>query len=223
MIPAGFFRNLDGAEIALASWETVAMLLGSLLFSVAVGLPLGIWLFVTSPRGLSPNAPLYGVLSLIVNVLRSIPFVILFILLIPVTLALVGTSLGVRGAIPPLVLGAAPFFARLVENALREVDRPVIEATQALGASNSQIVLRALLPEAMPGLIAALTVTAIALVSYTAMAGVVGAGGLGDLAVRYGYQRFQTDVMVVTVALIVILVQGVQMAGDALVARFHKR
>jgi D-methionine transport system permease protein len=223
MIPAGFFRNLDGAEIALASWETVAMLLGSLLFSVAVGLPLGIWLFVTSARGLSPNAPLYGVLSLIVNVLRSIPFVILFILLIPVTLALVGTSLGVRGAIPPLVLGAAPFFARLVENALREVDRPVIEATQALGASNSQIVLRALLPEAMPGLIAALTVTAIALVSYTAMAGVVGAGGLGDLAVRYGYQRFQTDVMVVTVALIVILVQGLQMAGDALVARFHKR
>jgi D-methionine transport system permease protein len=223
MIPAGFFRNLDGAEIAVASWETVAMLLGSLLFSVALGLPLGIWLFVTSPRGLSPNAPLYGVLSLIVNVLRSIPFVILFILLIPVTLALVGTSLGVRGAIPPLVLGAAPFFARLVENALREVDRPVIEATQALGASNSQIVLRALLPEAMPGLIAAVTVTAIALVSYTAMAGVVGAGGLGDLAVRYGYQRFQTDVMVVTVALIVILVQGLQMAGDALVARFHKR
>lgn len=223
MIPADFFRNLDGAEIALASWETVAMLFGSLLFSVALGLPLGIWLFVTSPRGLAPNAPLYGVLSLVVNVLRSIPFVILFILLIPVTLALVGTSLGVRGAIPPLVLGAAPFFARLVESALREVDRPVIEATQALGASNSQIVLRALLPEAMPGLIAAVTVTAIALVSYTAMAGVVGAGGLGDLAVRYGYQRFQTDVMVVTVALIVILVQGLQMAGDALVARFHKR
>jgi D-methionine transport system permease protein len=223
MIPADFFRNLDGVEIALASWETVAMLFGSLIFSIALGLPLGIWLFVTSPRGLAPNRPLYGVLSLVVNVLRSIPFVILFILLIPVTLALVGTSLGVRGAIPPLVLGAAPFFARLVENALREVDRPVIEATQALGASNSQIVLRALLPEAMPGLIAAVTVTAIALVSYTAMAGVVGAGGLGDLAVRYGYQRFQTDVMVVTVALIVILVQALQMAGDALVARFHKR
>lgn len=223
MIPTDFFRNIDGVEIALASWETLAMLFGSLLFSVALGLPLGIWLFVTSPRGLSPNGALYGLLSVIVNVLRSIPFVILFILLIPVTLALVGTSLGVRGAIPPLVLGAAPFFARLVEASLREVDRSVIEATQALGASNRQIVLSALLPEAMPGLIAAVTVTAIALVSYTAMAGVVGAGGLGDLAVRYGYQRFQTDVMVVTVALIVILVQALQMGGDALVARFHKR
>ena len=223
MNTADFFQNIDGVEIALASWETVAMLFGSLLFSVALGLPLGVWLFVTSPRGLSPNRVLYGLLSLVVNVLRSIPFVILFILLIPVTLALVGTSLGVRGAIPPLVLGAAPFFARLVETALREVDRSVIEATQALGASNRQIVLKALLPEAMPGLIAAGTVTAIALVSYTAMAGVVGAGGLGDLAVRYGYQRFQTDVMVVTVALIVILVQALQMGGDALVARFHKR
>lgn len=223
MIPTDFFRNIDGVEIALASWETLAMLFGSLLFSVALGLPLGIWLFATSPRGLSPNSALYGLLSLMVNVLRSIPFVILFILLIPVTLALVGTSLGVRGAIPPLVLGAAPFFARLVEASLREVDRSVIEATQALGASNRQIVLSALLPEAMPGLIAAVTVTAIALVSYTAMAGVVGAGGLGDLAVRYGYQRFQTDVMVVTVALIVILVQALQMGGDALVARFHKR
>ncbi|MBP2157922.1 MULTISPECIES: methionine ABC transporter permease [Asticcacaulis] len=223
MNTADFFQNIDGVEIALASWETVAMLFGSLLFSVALGLPLGVWLFVTSPRGLSPNRVLYGLLSLVVNVLRSIPFVILFILLIPVTLALVGTSLGVRGAIPPLVLGAAPFFARLVETALREVDRSVIEATQALGASNRQIVLKALLPEAMPGLIAAVTVTAIALVSYTAMAGVVGAGGLGDLAVRYGYQRFQTDVMVVTVALIVILVQALQMGGDALVARFHKR
>lgn len=223
MNTADFFQNIDGVEIALASWETLAMLFGSLLFSVALGLPLGVWLFVTSPRGLSPNRVLYGLLSLVVNVLRSIPFVILFILLIPVTLALVGTSLGVRGAIPPLVLGAAPFFARLVETALREVDRSVIEATQALGASNRQIVLKALLPEAMPGLIAAVTVTAIALVSYTAMAGVVGAGGLGDLAVRYGYQRFQTDVMVVTVALIVILVQALQMGGDALVARFHKR
>ncbi|ESQ74961.1 methionine ABC transporter permease [Asticcacaulis sp. AC402] len=218
-----FFSNIDPGEIALASWETVAMLIGSLALSVALGLPLGVWLSMTSPTGLAPNRLTYGLLSLVVNVLRSIPFVILFILLIPVTLALVGTSLGVRGAIPPLVLGAAPFFARLVETALREVDRSVVEATQALGASKRQIVLHTLLPEAMPSLIAAVTVTAIALVSYTAMAGVVGAGGLGDLAVRYGYQRFQTDVMVVTVALIIVLVQGLQMFGDALVARFHKR
>ncbi|EGF89422.1 binding-protein-dependent transport system inner membrane component family protein [Asticcacaulis biprosthecium C19] len=218
-----FFSNIDPVEIALASWETVAMLLGSLVLSVGLGLPLGVWLSVTSPTGLAPNRLTYGLLSFVVNVLRSIPFVILFILLIPVTLALVGTSLGVRGAIPPLVLGAAPFFARLVETALREVDRSVVEATQALGASKRQIVLHTLVPEAMPGLVAAVTVTAIALVSYTAMAGVVGAGGLGDLAVRYGYQRFQTDVMVVTVALIIVLVQGLQMFGDALVARFHKR
>ncbi|ESQ85230.1 metal ABC transporter permease [Asticcacaulis sp. AC466] len=218
-----FFSHIDGTEVALASWQTVAMLVGALIFSVILGLPVGIWLSVTSPTGLAPNKVSYGLLSLIVNVMRSIPFVILFILLIPVTLALVGTSLGVKGAIPPLVLGAAPFFARLVETALREVEHGVVEATQALGASKRQIILHTLLPEAMPGLIAAVTMTAIALVSYTAMAGVVGAGGLGDLAVRYGYQRFQTDVMVVTVALIVLLVQGLQMLGDALVSRFHKR
>ncbi|MDV6330667.1 methionine ABC transporter permease [Asticcacaulis sp. 201] len=218
-----FFSHIDGMEVALASWQTLAMLAGALIFSVILGLPVGIWLSVTSPTGLAPNKFSYGLLSLVVNVMRSIPFVILFILLIPVTLALVGTSLGVKGAIPPLVLGAAPFFARLVETALREVEHGVVEATRALGASKRQIILHTLLPEAMPGLIAAVTMTAIALVSYTAMAGVVGAGGLGDLAVRYGYQRFQTDVMVVTVALIVLLVQGLQMLGDALVSRFHKR
>ncbi|ADU14967.1 methionine ABC transporter permease [Asticcacaulis excentricus] len=223
MISPDFFANIDPVEIARASGETLGMVGASLLLSLALGLPLGVWLSVTSRQGLSPNPLLYGLLSFAVNVLRSIPFVILFILLIPVTLALVGTSLGVKGAIPPLVLGAAPFLARLVESALREVDRSVIEATQALGASKRQIILHTLLPEALPGLIAAATVTAIALVSYTAMAGVVGAGGLGDLAVRYGYQRFQTDVMVVTVVLIIALVQGLQMLGDALVARVSKK
>lgn len=220
---SAFFVNIDAFEIARASGETFAMVAASLILSIALGLPLGVWLSVSSRQGLNPNAALYGLLSFSVNVLRSIPFVILFILLIPVTLALVGTSLGVRGAIPPLVLGAAPFFARLVENALREVDRSVIEATQALGASKRQIVLYTLLPEALPGLTAAATVTAIALVSYTAMAGVVGAGGLGDLAVRYGYQRFQTDVMLVTVVLIIALVQGLQTLGDALVARVSRK
>lgn len=223
MISPDFFANIDPVEIARASGETLGMVGASLLLSLALGLPLGVWLSVTSRQGVSPNPLLYGLLSFAVNVLRSIPFVILFILLIPVTLALVGTSLGVKGAIPPLVLGAAPFLARLVESALREVDRSVIEATQALGASKRQIILHTLLPEALPGLIAAATVTAIALVSYTAMAGVVGAGGLGDLAVRYGYQRFQTDVMVVTVVLIIALVQGLQMLGDALVARVSKK
>jgi len=136
---------------------------------------------------------------------------------------LVGTSLGVVGAIPPLVVGAAPFFARLVETALREVDRNTVEAVQAMGATTRDLVLRALLPEAVPGIVAGATVTAVALVSFTAMAGVVGAGGLGDLAIRFGYQRFQTDVMLVTVALLLVLVQGIQMLGDALVRRFTRR
>jgi len=163
------------------------------------------------------------VLSLLVNVLRSVPFVILLILMIPLTVLITGTSLGVAGAIPPLVVGAAPFFARLVETALREVDKGVIEASFAMGAKRRQVVLGALLPEALPGLVAAGTVTAVALVSYTAMAGVVGAGGLGDLAIRFGYQRFQTDVMIVTVVLMLVLVQVLQMIGDAVVRRVsHK-
>jgi D-methionine transport system permease protein len=136
---------------------------------------------------------------------------------------LVGTSLGVLGAIPPLVVGAAPFFARLVETALRDVDRATIEAVQSLGATQAQIVRHVLLPEARPGIVASATVTAIALVSFTAMAGVVGAGGLGDLAIRFGYQRFQTDVMVITVALLLILVQIIQITGDRIVRRVTHR
>jgi len=143
--------------------------------------------------------------------------------MIPLTVLLVGTSLGVAGAIPPLVVGAAPFYARLVEGSLKEIDRTTIEAVQAMGATTRQIMTRALIPEAMPGLISGATVTAVALVSFTAMAGVVGAGGLGDLAIRFGYQRFQTDVMVVTVVLLVVLVQIIQYAGDALVRHFTRR
>jgi D-methionine transport system permease protein len=156
-------------------------------------------------------------------VLRSVPFIILLIVMLPVTVLLVGTSLGVAGAIPPLVVGAAPFYARLVETALREVERGMIEATQAMGGTTWQIVRRVLLPEALPGLIAGATVTAIALVGYTAMAGVVGAGGLGDLAIRFGYQRFQTDVMVVTVVLLLVIVQILQVLGDRWVARVSHR
>ncbi|MDR6356625.1 D-methionine transport system permease protein [Pseudomonas psychrotolerans] len=200
------------------------MLGWSMLFTLILGLPLGVLLFLTSRRQLLEQPLVYGILSFVVNVLRSVPFIILLILMIPVTVWLIGTSLGVEGAIPPLVVGAAPFFARLVETALREVDRGIIEATQAMGASLWQIVTRTLLPEALPGLIAATTVTAIALVSYTAMAGVIGGGGLGgDLAIRFGYQRFQTDVMVVTVLLLLVLVQVLQMVGDRLVAHFSRR
>ena len=215
--------NINWADIGQATLDTLVMLGGSLAFSVLLGLPLGVVLFLTGARQLLANRPVNMALSFAVNVLRSVPFVILLIVMIPLTVLLVGTSLGVAGAIPPLVVGAAPFYARLVETALREVDRGVIEAGQAMGATPRQIVFGALLPEAMPGIIAGATVTAIALVSYTAMAGVVGAGGLGDLAIRFGYQRFQTDVMVVTVVLLLALVQGLQWAGDRLIIKVSRR
>jgi D-methionine transport system permease protein len=220
---SALFANVDWPGVMQATFETLAMLAGSMVLTVALGLPLGVLLFLTGRGQMFARPWLNRLLSLVVNVLRSVPFIILLILMIPMTLAMMGTSLGVRGAIPPLVAGAAPFFARLVETALREVDRGVIEAVQAMGAKPRQIILGALLPEALPGIIAGVTVTAIALVSYTAMAGVVGAGGLGDLAVRFGYQRFQTDVMVVTVVLLLILVQVLQTLGDRLVAHFSHR
>ncbi|HLD68606.1 MAG TPA: methionine ABC transporter permease [Pseudomonas sp.] len=215
--------NVDWPEIWQASLDTLSMLGGSLLFTVLLGLPLGVLLFLTGPRQMLEQQALYGVLALLVNVLRSVPFVILLILMIPATVLITGTSLGVAGAIPPLVVGATPFFARLVETALREVDRGIIEATQAMGATTRQIVVNALLPEALPGICAAITVTAITLVSYTAMSGLIGGGGLGDLAVRYGYQRYQPDVMLVTVVLLLVLVQILQTAGDKLVVHFSRK
>lgn len=218
-----FFVNIDWSEILQASLDTFWMLGGSLLFTVILGLPLGVLLFLTGPKQMFANRGIYGVLAFIVNVLRSLPFIILLIVLIPLTVILVGTSLGVAGAVPPLVVGATPFFARLVETALREVDKGIIEATQAMGASTRQIIWNALLPEARPGIIAAITVTAITLVSYTAMAGVVGAGGLGDLAIRYGYQRFQDDVMLLTVVMLVVLVQILQTVGDKLVVHYSRK
>ncbi|CAI8713031.1 MULTISPECIES: methionine ABC transporter permease [Pseudomonas] len=218
-----FFTNIDWYEIWLATGDTMLMLGGSLLFTVLLGLPLGVLLFLCSPRQLLENRGLYAFMSLAVNILRSLPFIILLIVMIPFTVLITGTSLGVAGAIPPLVVGATPFFARLVETALREVDRGIIEATQSMGATTRQIIMNALLPEARPGIFAAITVTAITLVSYTAMAGVVGAGGLGDLAIRFGYQRFQTDVMIVTVVLLLILVQVLQMVGDRLVVHFSRK
>ena len=217
------FANVDWPEIGRASWDTLLMLGGSMALTVLFGVPLGVLLYLSGKGRLAANPVLNAVLSLIVNILRSVPFIILLIVMLPVTVMLVGTSLGVAGAIPPLVVGAAPFYARLVETALREVDKGVVEASQAMGASTFQIVTRALLPEALPGIIAGATVTTIALVSYTAMAGVVGAGGLGDLAIRFGYQRFQTDVMVVTVVLLLVLVQALQMLGDRLVAAVSHR
>ena len=217
------FTNIDWEDILQATLDTLTMTGCSLLFTVLLGLPLGVLLFLTGKKQLMEQRGVYALLSLVVNVLRSVPFIILLIVLIPFTLFLVGTSLGVAGTIPPLVIGTTPFFARLVENVLREIDRGIIEACQAMGAKTWQIVVYALLPEALPGLLAAATVTTIALISYAAMSGVIGGGGLGDLALRYGYQRFQTDVMVVTVLILVLLVQVVQWLGDRLVLRFTRK
>jgi len=215
--------NVNWLEIANASLETAIMLGVSMLFTIILGLPLGILLFITSPKQILEQVWLYRILSLLVNLLRSVPFVILLIVLIPFTEIIIGTSLGVPGAIVPLVIGTTPFFARLIEISLREVNSGIIEAVSAMGATKLQIIFNALISEALPGIIAAVTVSAITLVSYTAMSGLIGGGGLGDLAVRYGYQRYQTDVMLVTVVLLLILVQILQLVGDRLVIYFsHK-
>jgi len=222
--------NDYGPEIWQGTLDTLTMTGLSLLFTVLIGLPVGVALFLTgwSQRSERPGLArvqwaVYSLLSFLVNVLRSVPFLILLILLIPATRAIVGTSLGVQGSIPPLVIAASPFFARLIENLLREVDRGVFEACRSMGATTRQVVLWALLPETLPGILAAIVVTAVALVGYSAMSGVIGGGGLGDLAVRYGYQRFNTAVMLATVTILVVLVQIIQVLGDRLVARFSHR
>lgn len=217
-------------EIAQGTLDTLEMTGLALLFTVLLGLPAGVLLFLCSETHQSARPWVrraqiwtYRLLSFIVNLLRSIPFLILLILLIPATRWIVGTSLGVTGAIPPLVLAAAPFFARLVENLLREVPSGVFEVCRAMGATTRQTVFWALLPETYSALLAAISVTAIALIGYSAMSGVIGGGGLGDLAVRYGYQRFDTKVMLVTVAILVLIVQIVQCSGDRLIARLAHR
>ncbi len=217
------FKDVDWALIGEATVDTLIMTGWSLFFTVLIGLPLGIYLFLCSDRQLLANKPVYQVLSLVVNVLRSVPFLILLIVLIPFTRFIMGSALGVPGAIPPLVVGAAPFFARLVENVLRELDPGISEACKAMGATPRQTVFYALLPEATTGIISAVIVTAITLIGYTAMSGVVGGGGLGDIAIRYGYQRYQVEVMVITVVILVLMVQVIQMLGDRLVLKMNRK
>lgn len=195
----------------------------STLFTVLLGLPLGVILTLTDERGLAPHLVLNRVMGFIVNLARSLPFIILLVVIIPFTRALVGTSIGPTATIVPLTLAAVPFFARVVESTLREVPRGLIEAAQSMGSSNWQTVSKVLIPESLPGLILGIALTLISLVGYSAMAGAVGGGGLGDLAIRYGYQRYETEVMVVTVVLLLILVQGVQWLGDHLAANVSKK
>ena len=193
--------------------DTLYMTLGSTALGYAIGLPMGITLAVTDKDGLKPNAFIYRIFDLIANVVRSIPFLILLIIMIPVTRAIVGKSYGASATIIPLVATAAPYIARLVESSLKEVDTGVIEAARAMGASNLNIIFRVLLVEARTSLIMGATIATGTILGYSAMAGTVGGGGLGDIAVRYGYYRWQTDIMIVTVILIIILFQIIQNVG----------
>lgn len=217
------FSAIDWTEMGTATKDTLLMLGFSTLFTTLIGLPLGVILFVFSRTNSILLQSIYRVLSLIVNIVRSVPFIILIVALIPFTRAVMGVSTGVEGTIPPLVIAAAPFFARLVETSLREVDRGVIEASYAMGASTMQVIRRVLLPESLPGLIAGMTITVVTLVSYTAMSGMVGGGGLGDLAIRYGYYRYESEIMLIAVVCMVILVQVLQMLGDRLVIYFSRK
>lgn len=196
--------------------QTVYMVFFSTLFASILGFILGIVVTVTSPKGLKPNKIIYNVLDLIINVLRSFPFIILIVFIIPLTRAIVGTPIGEAAAIVPLTIAAAPFVARIIESSLKEVDSGVIEAAKSFGASNIQIIFKVMLKEAVPSIISGLTLTIINIIGYSAMAGSVGAGGLGKVAISYGYQRYQTDVMIVTVIILIIMVQGLQSLGNYL-------
>ncbi|WP_327085225.1 ABC transporter permease [Nonomuraea sp. NBC_01738] len=203
--------------------QTLQMVLLATLFTVLLGLPLGVALVVFDKQGLRPLPVVQSVLGFVVNVGRSLPFIVLMIAIIPFTRLVVGTTIGTAAVVVPLTVGAVPFFARLVETALREVGSDVVQAAQAMGASRTAIVAKVLLPEARAGIVSAITVTVIALIGYSAMAGTVGGGGLGDLAIRYGYQRFETLVMIVTVVLLVVLVQLIQSLGDRVARRLSHR
>ncbi len=204
-------------DILIATLQTLYMVGLGTLGAVLIGLPLGTLLF--SAQELSPQPALKRFLSGIINISRSIPFIILLVALIPFTRLMVGTSIGINAAIVPLIIGAAPFFARLVENTYQNLPRGLLETGMSMGVTHWQMIKNILLPEALPALVQAITVTAITLVNYSAMAGTVGGGGLGDLAIRYGYQRFNPLVMLVTVLILIVLVYFIQQAGDRLARR----
>jgi D-methionine transport system permease protein len=218
-----WFPNVQWDVVLEATKETLYMSAISVFVTFILGLALGLALYLTAPGNLWENKFFNSVIAIIVNVFRSIPFIILIILLIPFTRFIVGTMLGAEAALPALIVGAAPFYARMVEIALREIDKGVIEAAKSMGATNTQIIFKVLIPESTPALVSGITVTAIALVSYTAMAGVVGAGGLGNLAYMEGYQRDNADVTLVSTVLILIIVFVIQWIGDRFTTALDKR
>ncbi len=203
--------------------ESLYMTVFSTLFGYLLGLPMGVLLAVTDQGGLAPNRVVYRVLDVIANVVRSVPFLILLILIIPITRAIVGKSYGPTATIVPLVIAAAPFIARMVESSLKEVDAGVIEAAQSMGATTFQIIWKVLLVEARTSLITGATIALGTILGYSAMAGATGGGGLGDIAIQYGYYRYETDIMIVTVLLLILLFQMFQMAGSFIASRLDKR
>ncbi len=210
--------------LAQGTLETLYMVGLAALFTVLIGLPVGVVLFVTRRDGVLPQPRLNSLLGGVINVGRSLPFIVLLIALIPLTRVIIGTTLGSTAAVVPITIGAFPFFARVVENALDEVDKGRAEAIIAMGGNSWHVISKALLPEALPALLAGITLTVVMLIGFSSMAGVIGGGGLGDLAIRYGYQRFNNEVMAATVVILVVLVQGVQTLGDRLVRRLaHRR
>ncbi len=203
--------------IGTATWQTLVMVLFSTIFSLVLGFPLGIILCTSDPSsGLKPRKALNQVLSIIINILRAIPFVILVILLFPFTRVIVHTAIGTKASIVPLTIAAAPFVARVIESSLKEVEPGVIQAARSMGSTNKQIIFKVLIPEAMPSIISGITLTIINLIGYSAMAGTVGGGGLGDVAIRYGYQRYRVEYMFGSVAIILIMVEIIQVIGTKL-------
>lgn len=219
---AAFFDQY-GLLLAQGTGDTLVMSIAATVFAYVIGIPLGVALVVTAPGGLRPHRVLNAVLGWITNIGRSIPFIILLVVLIPVTRWIVGTSLGVPGAIVPLTVAAAPFVGRMVEQSLAEVDGGLVEAAQSFGASVWQIVCKVFLRESLPSLIRGASIAFITLFGYSAMAGMVGAGGLGDIAIRYGYQRYNGDVMIAALILCIVLVQVVQSLGNLLARKVDKR
>lgn len=203
--------------------ESLYMTVVSSLIAYAIGLPLGVLLVVTDKDGIAPFVPLNKVLGIVVNFVRSVPFIILLIAVMPFTRLILGTTLGPSAVIPPLIIGSAPYIARLVESSLKEVDKGVIEAAQSMGATPMNIILKVLIPEAMPSLIIGAAIAVTTILSYSAMAGFVGGGGLGDIAIRYGYYRYQTGIMIVTVIILVLIVQLIQELGENWMKRTDKR